>query len=193
MADRTVTISGLSKTFSVTGWRLGYCVSPTAVTSGIRKAHDFLTVGAPHPLQVAGATALGFNDAYYAKLRNDYHRRRELFLPYLQKAGFECSSPEGAYYVMTDITGLGGTNDVEFVKRMIETIGVAAPTVVSFTVLPAVARLPSASKGAHSCRCAGSVSASQTFSGEWRNSLTRTSVHFSPSFCTCAPLAGPGA
>jgi aspartate/methionine/tyrosine aminotransferase len=132
MADRTITISGLSKTFSVTGWRLGYCVSPTAITSGIRKAHDFLTVGAPHPLQVAGATALGFNDSYYAKLRHDYHRRRELFLPYLQKAGFECSSPEGAYYVMTDITGLGGTNDVEFVRKMIETVGVAAVPGSSF-------------------------------------------------------------
>src|SRR5262245_32165099 len=73
------------------------------------------------------------------------------------------------------------------------TWGAGAPTVVSFTVVPTVPRLPSASKGAHSCSCAGSVSASQTFSGEWRSSLTRTSVHFSPSFCTCAPLAGPGA
>jgi aspartate/methionine/tyrosine aminotransferase len=132
MADRTVTISGLSKTFSVTGWRLGYCVSPTAVTSGIRKAHDFLTVGAPHPLQVAGAVAMTFPNTYYAKLRNDYHRRRELFLPYLEKAGFEFSTPEGAYYVMTDVTKLGGTNDVEFVKRMIETVGVAAVPGSSF-------------------------------------------------------------
>jgi len=132
MADRTVTISGLSKTFSVTGWRLGYCVSPTAVTSGIRKAHDFLTVGAPHPLQVAGAAAMGFGDAYYAKLRNDYHRRRELFLPYLEKAGFEFSIPEGAYYVMTDVANLGGTNDIEFVRRMIETVGVAAVPGSSF-------------------------------------------------------------
>ncbi|HQR09107.1 MAG TPA: aminotransferase class I/II-fold pyridoxal phosphate-dependent enzyme [Gemmatales bacterium] len=132
MADRTVTISGLSKTFSVTGWRLGYCVSPSAVTSGIRKAHDFLTVGAPHPLQVAGATAMKFADSYYAKLRNDYHRRRELFLPYLEKAGFEFSSPEGAYYVMTDVTKLGGTNDVEFVRKMIETVGVAAVPGSSF-------------------------------------------------------------
>lgn len=132
MADRTVTISGLSKTFSVTGWRLGYCVSPTAVTSGIRKAHDFLTVGAPHPLQVAGAAAMKFPDTYYTKLRNDYHRRRELFLPYLEKAGFEFSVPEGAYYVMTDVTKLGGTNDVEFVRRMIETVGVAAVPGSSF-------------------------------------------------------------
>ncbi|MFT3878915.1 MAG: aminotransferase class I/II-fold pyridoxal phosphate-dependent enzyme [Gemmatales bacterium] len=132
MADRTVTISGLSKTFSVTGWRLGYCVSPTAVTSGIRKAHDFLTVGAPHPLQVAGAAAMKFADSYYAKLRSDYQRRRELFLPYLEKAGFEFSVPEGAYYVMTDVTKLGGTNDVEFVRKMIETVGVAAVPGSSF-------------------------------------------------------------
>lgn len=132
MADRTVTISGLSKTFSVTGWRLGYCVSPSAVTSGIRKAHDFLTVGAPHPLQVAGAVAMKFADTYYAKLRSDYHRRRELFLPYLQKAGFEFSTPEGAYYVMTDVTRLGGDNDVEFVRKMIETVGVAAVPGSSF-------------------------------------------------------------
>src|SRR5215470_1388833 len=78
------------------------------------------------------------------------------------------------------------------VTRVSETCGVGAPTVVSFTVVPTVPRLPSASKGAHSRRCAGSVSACQTFSGGWRSSLTRTSVHFSPSFCTCAPLAGPG-
>ena len=132
MADRTVTISGLSKTFSVTGWRLGYCVSPAAITSGIRKAHDFLTVGAPHPLQVAGAAALAFNDAYYAKLRSDYQRRRDLFLPYLQKAGFVFDIPEGAYYVMTDVKQLGGTNDVEFVKAMIESVGVAGVPGSSF-------------------------------------------------------------
>lgn len=132
MAERTVTISGLSKTFSVTGWRLGYCVSPSSVTSGIRKAHDFLTVGAPHPLQVAGAVALGFGDAYYQKLRTDYQRRRELFLSYLKEAGFEFDVPEGAYYVMTDIKPLGGTNDVEFVRQMIETVGVAGVPGSSF-------------------------------------------------------------
>ncbi len=132
MAERTVTISGLSKTFSVTGWRLGYCVSPSSVTSGIRKAHDFLTVGAPHPLQVAGAVAMGFGDAYYQKLRTDYQRRRELCLPYLKEAGFEFDVPEGAYYVMTDIKPLGGTNDVEFVRQMIETVGVAGVPGSSF-------------------------------------------------------------
>lgn len=132
MADRTVTISGLSKTFSVTGWRLGYCVAPAAFTSGIRKAHDFLTVGAPHPLQVAGAAAFALGDAYFAKLRADYLRRRELFLPYLREAGFDFHAPDGAYYVMTDIAGLDGTDDTAFVRRMIETVGVAAVPGSSF-------------------------------------------------------------
>src|SRR5262245_46250162 len=110
MADRTVTISGLSKTFSVTGWRLGYCVAPAAITAGIRKVHDFLTVGAPHPLQVAGAAALAFGPAYYQKLRDDYRRRRDLFLPYLREAGFAHAAPEGAYYVMTDVGSFGVTD-----------------------------------------------------------------------------------
>jgi aminotransferase len=132
MAERTVTISGLSKTFSITGWRLGYCVAPEGITSGIRKAHDFLTVGAPHPLQVAGATAIRFAPEYYEKLRNDYFRRRELFLPYLREAGFRFHTPDGAYYVMSDISDLGGTDDVAFVQRMIETVKVAAVPGSSF-------------------------------------------------------------
>src|SRR5688572_28798364 len=87
MAERTVTISGLSKTFSVTGWRLGYCIAARELTSGIRKAHDFLTVGAPHPLQMAGVAALNLPDEYYAKLKRDYTRRRDMFLPYLRDTG----------------------------------------------------------------------------------------------------------
>src|SRR5712672_1882753 len=78
MAERTVTISGLSKTFSVTGWRLGYCIAPPEVTSGIRKAHDFLTVGAPHPLQIAGAVAMALPTSYYDKLREEYRHRKEV-------------------------------------------------------------------------------------------------------------------
>lgn len=132
MAERTVTISGLSKTFSVTGWRLGYCVAPASVTSGIRKAHDFLTVGAPHPLQVAGAYAMRLPQEYYDKLRADYLRRRDLFLPFLEEAGFTFHAPEGAYYVMADISQLGGTNDHDFVREMIQTIGVAAVPGSSF-------------------------------------------------------------
>ncbi len=133
MAERTVTISGLSKTFSITGWRLGYCIAPAAVTTAIRKAHDFLTVGAPHPLQVAGAVAMALPDAYYAKLRSDYHHRRDILLPYLRQAGFEFHDPEGAYYVMTDIAAFGtGLSDVDFVRTMIEKVGVSAVPGSSF-------------------------------------------------------------
>lgn len=133
MAERTVTISGLSKTFSITGWRLGYCIAPADVSVGIRKAHDFLTVGAPHPLQMAGAAALELPSTYYQKLQNDYRRRRDLFVPYLQQAGFECEAPEGAYYVMTDITPFAtGLDDVAFVRRMIENVGVSAVPGSSF-------------------------------------------------------------
>jgi aspartate/methionine/tyrosine aminotransferase len=132
MADRTVTISGLSKTFSITGWRLGYCIAPAELTSGIRKAHDFLTVGAPHPLQMAGAAALALPDSYFESLRTNYQRRKDLFLPYLKQAGFAFNDVEGAYYVMTDISEFGADNDVEFVKWMIREIGVSAVPGSSF-------------------------------------------------------------
>ncbi|AWM41548.1 Methionine aminotransferase [Gemmata obscuriglobus] len=132
MAERTVTISGLSKTFSATGWRLGYCVAPAAITAGIRKAHDFLTVGAPHPLQVAGAAALGLPQSYFDGLREHYRHRRDLFLPYLERAGFGALPPDGAYYVMADFSALSDLDDVSFVRRMIETVGVAGVPGSSF-------------------------------------------------------------
>jgi aminotransferase len=132
MAARTVTISGLSKTFSATGWRLGYCVAPEAITAGIRKAHDFLTVGAPHPLQLAGATALALPPSYFDGLRSHYQQRRDLFLPYLERAGFAVRPPDGAYYVMADFSELSDLDDVAFVRRMIETVGVAAVPGSSF-------------------------------------------------------------
>jgi aminotransferase len=132
MAERTVTISGLSKTFSVTGWRLGYCVAPPDISNGIRKVHDFLTVGAPHPLQVAGAAALAFEPAYYDKLRADYLRRRGVLLPYLREAGFAHAAPDGAYYVMTDVSEFGVTDDTEFVRWLIREVGVAAVPGSSF-------------------------------------------------------------
>lgn len=132
MADRTVTISGLSKTFSATGWRLGYCVAPAAITAGIRKAHDFLTVGAPHPLQVAGAAALALPQSYFDGLRDHYQHRRDLFLPYLERAGFGVRPPDGAYYVMADFSALSALDDVSFVRRMIETVGVAGVPGSSF-------------------------------------------------------------
>lgn len=132
MAERTVTISGLSKTFSATGWRLGYCVAPEAITAGIRKAHDFLTVGAPHPLQVAGAAALALPQTYFDGLRDHYRHRRDLFMPYLERAGLRASPPDGAYYVMTDFSSLSDLDDVQFVRRMIETVGVAGVPGSSF-------------------------------------------------------------
>jgi aminotransferase len=132
MAERTVTISGLSKSFSITGWRLGYCIAPPAITSGIRKAHDFLTVGAPHPLQVAGAAALALPAAYYENLRADYRRRRDLLLPYLRAAGFSLREPEGAYYVMTQIPDWSPLTDTEFVRWMIREVGVSAVPGSSF-------------------------------------------------------------
>jgi aminotransferase len=136
MAERTVTISGLSKTFSVTGWRLGYCIASAAITDGIRKAHDFLTVGAPHPLQMAGAAALALPDSYYHQLREDYRRRRDLFLPYLRQAGFTFAEPQGAYYVMTDFHLNGFKNDTEFVHWLIEEIGVSGVPGSSFLSPP---------------------------------------------------------
>jgi aminotransferase len=132
MADRTVTISGMSKTFSVTGWRLGYCIAPEEITNGIRKAHDFLTVGAPHPLQVAAVTALSLPESYYQKLTSDYTRRRSILLPYLREAGFKFTEPLGAYYVMTDISAFGADSDVAFVQKLVQEIGVAGVPGSSF-------------------------------------------------------------
>jgi aminotransferase len=132
MAERTVTISGLSKTFSITGWRLGYCIAPPEETGAIRKVHDFLTVGAPHPLQMAGAAALALPQSYYDNLRAGYRRRRDQFLPYLRDAGLQFSEPEGAYYVMTDIAKLGWQDDTEFVKWLIRDVGVSAVPGSSF-------------------------------------------------------------
>lgn len=140
MGERTITISGLSKTFSMTGWRLGYVIAPRGITNGIRKVHDFLTVGAPHPLQMAGAAALELPDSYYARLREDYRARREIFLDYLHEAGFELHEPEGAYYVMTDVKTLGWDNDVKFVEWMVKEIGVAAVPGSSFFAPPELGR-----------------------------------------------------
>jgi aspartate/methionine/tyrosine aminotransferase len=140
MAERTVTISGLSKTFSVTGWRLGYCIASPAISNAIRKAHDFLTVGAPHPLQMAGAAALALPDSYYDELRAKYRHRRDLFLSYLRRAGFAFTEPEGAYYVMTDAAALGAEDDREFVRRMVAEVGVAGVPGSSFHSPPELGR-----------------------------------------------------
>jgi aspartate/methionine/tyrosine aminotransferase len=132
MADRTITINGLSKTFSVTGWRVGWAISPPAVTGAIRKLHDFLTVGAPAPLQQAGAAALASPDAYYTELAADYRRRRDMLVEILTRHRFHCFVPDGAYYVMTDISAFGFPDDVEFAKHLVEHVGVAAVPGSSF-------------------------------------------------------------
>jgi aspartate/methionine/tyrosine aminotransferase len=132
MQDRTVTINGMSKTYSVTGWRVGWAVAPAKITNAIRKVHDFLTVGAPAPLQEAGAAALGLPPKYYTKLAEGYRARRDRLIPALEAAGFKCYIPRGAYYVMTDISAFEFDNDVSFTKYLVRDIGVAAVPGSSF-------------------------------------------------------------
>lgn len=132
MRERTVIVNSLSKTYSVTGWRVGYCIAPPDITNGIRKVHDFLTVGAAAPLQAAGAYALSLPAAYYDRLRSDYQARRDLLLPVLERAGFKVFVPDGAYYVMTDIEGFGFADDLAFTEYLIREIGVACVPGSSF-------------------------------------------------------------
>ncbi|MBZ5560340.1 MAG: aminotransferase class I/II-fold pyridoxal phosphate-dependent enzyme [Acidobacteriia bacterium] len=132
MADRTVTINGLSKTFSVTGWRVGWTISPPSLTGAIRKVHDFLTVGAPAPLQEAGAVALSLPDDYYVKLAANYRQRRDVLLEILERHHFTCYTPYGAYYIMTDISAFGFSDDVEFARYLVKDVGVAAVPGSSF-------------------------------------------------------------
>jgi L-glutamine---4-(methylsulfanyl)-2-oxobutanoate aminotransferase len=136
MRDRTVTINGLSKTYSVTGWRVGYAIAPPEITNAIRKVHDFLTVGAAAPLQEAGAAALGFPASYYEQLQSDYQWRRDYLLGALEEAGFRCFKPDGAYYIMTDIADFGHPNDVAFAMHMVRETGVAVVPGSSFYSLP---------------------------------------------------------
>ncbi len=133
MYGRTVTISGLSKTFSVTGWRLGYVLAPPELSNAIRKVHDFLTVGAPAPLQEASAVAMEQADDYYPELRGMYAKKREQLLLPLREAGFVAHRPEGAYYIMADFTGiLFAGDDTAFARHLIEKVGVAAVPGSSF-------------------------------------------------------------
>src|SRR5271167_281954 len=132
MSERTVTINGLSKSYSVTGWRVGWAVAPAAITNAIRKVHDFLTVGAPAPLQEAGAVALSLPASYYRELADRYRTRRDHLIPALEKAGFRCYRPRGAYYVMTDISAFGFANDVEFAAYLVKEIGIACVPGSSF-------------------------------------------------------------
>ena len=135
MGERTVTINGLSKTYSVTGWRLAYAIAPAEITNAIRKVHDFVTVGAPHPLQVAAASALRFPDHYYVELLDAYRERRDFLLEILDGAGFTAYPPDGAYYVMTEISGFG-EDDLGLAHRMVKEIGLATVPGSSFYLEP---------------------------------------------------------
>jgi aminotransferase len=140
MAERTVAINSLSKTYSVTGWRVGWVIAPAALTGAIRKVHDFLTVGAAAPLQAAGAVALGLPDAYYAGLADAYRERRDVLLSALDAAGFRTFPPDGAYYVMTDIASLTDDDDVTFAQRLTASPGVATVPGSSFYSRPELGR-----------------------------------------------------
>ena len=132
MRERTVIVNSMSKTYSVTGWRVGWCIAPPDISGAIRKVHDFLTVGAAHPLQQAGAYALSLPQSYYDELQKEYQARRDFIVPVLQEIGLKCEMPEGAYYVMTDISDFGFENDIEFTKHLIREIGVAVVPGSSF-------------------------------------------------------------
>ena len=140
MRERTVVVNSMSKTYSVTGWRVGYCIAPPAITSAIRKVHDFLTVGAAAPLQAAGAMALRLPREYYERLQADYTHRRDLLVPELERAGFGVFRPDGAYYVMTDIGTFGFADDVAFTRHLIQQVGVACVPGSSFYGDPALGR-----------------------------------------------------
>ncbi|MDP6619380.1 MAG: aminotransferase class I/II-fold pyridoxal phosphate-dependent enzyme, partial [Nitrospinota bacterium] len=132
MRERTITINSLSKTYSVTGWRVGYVLAPKEVTAGVRKVHDFLTVGAAAPLQEAAAAALSLPDAYYADLAAMYQAKRELLQGYLQRAEIPFIEPQGAYYIMADVSGFGALDDVDFAMRLVWEHGVATVPGSSF-------------------------------------------------------------
>jgi aspartate/methionine/tyrosine aminotransferase len=141
MRERTIVINGMSKTYSVTGWRVGWAIAPPEPTAAIRKVHDFLTVGAAAPLQQAGAMALKSPESYYQNLASSYSQKRERLLKILTDAGFRVFTPRGAYYIMTDISGFGfhgratggkNTNDVAFAKFLVEKVGVAVVPGSSF-------------------------------------------------------------
>jgi aspartate/methionine/tyrosine aminotransferase len=140
MADRTIAIDSMSKTYSVTGWRVGWTIASPELTVGIRRVHDFLTVGAAAPLQQAAVVALGFPDAYYEELADGYRTRRDLIVPALEAAGFRVWIPDGAYYAMTDIRGLTNLDDVTFARRLIADPGVAAVPGSSFYSRPELGR-----------------------------------------------------
>ena len=132
MRERTLLINSMSKTWSVTGWRVGWVIAPPDLTGSIRKVHDFLTVGAAAPLQEAGAVALSLPDEYYAKLADSYQSRRDRLLSILRECGLTVYPPQGAYYIMAGFERFGFNDDVAFVRHLIETARVAAVPGSSF-------------------------------------------------------------
>jgi aminotransferase len=137
MNERTITINGISKTYSVTGWRVGWAIAPAAVSDAIRKVHDFLTVGAPAPLQEAAAVGLSLPRSYYVELARGYGRRRDRLYDALSAAGFKAYVPKGAYYMMTDISQFGFKDDVAFTRYLVKEVGIAAVPGSSFYSQPA--------------------------------------------------------
>jgi aspartate/methionine/tyrosine aminotransferase len=140
MAERTIAIDSMSKTYSVTGWRVGWTIASPELTVGIRRVHDFLTVGAAAPLQQAAVVALGFPQAYYDQLAADYRARRDLIVPALEAAGFRVWIPDGAYYAMTDTSAITELDDVTFARRLIHEPGIAAVPGSSFFSRPELGR-----------------------------------------------------
>ena len=139
MAERTITTNGLSKTYSVTGWRIGWVLSPVSLTGGIRKMHDYLTVAAPTPFHDAGVAALSLPDTFYLQLREDYQSKRDLMMEILNRHGFTAYEPGGAYYVMADVARFGFQSDSQFAQYLVKEIGVATVPGSSFYIDPAAA------------------------------------------------------
>lgn len=146
MDERTITINGISKTYSVTGWRVGWAIAPAALTDAIRKVHDFLTVGAPAPLQEAAAAGLSLPQTYYGEMAQRYRRRRDRLYAALAEAGFKAYLPKGAYYMMTDISGFGFADDLAFTQYLVKEVGIAA--------VPGSSFYSQAADGAHQVRFA---------------------------------------
>jgi aminotransferase len=138
MRDLAITINSISKTYSLTGWRVGWAIAAARLTASIRKVHDFLTVGAPHPLQVAAAAALRMNRGFYRDLAEGYKERRDFLLDILEEAGFRVYRPRGAYYIMTDVGHFGFKDDVSFAFHLVEKIGVATVPGSSFYSQPSL-------------------------------------------------------
>jgi aminotransferase len=138
MQDLTITINSISKTYSLTGWRVGWAIASSRLTSSIRKVHDFVTVGAPHPLQAAAAAALRMGRNYYQALAREYMEKRNFFLKVLEDTGFRAYRPKGAYYIMTDIGRFGFKDDLSFASYLVEKIGVATVPGSSFYSHPSL-------------------------------------------------------